>query len=147
MLKIGLVSPFLPEKDGIAIYSDNLLKGMEKNKKHIITIGRKGSKSDYITDFKSFSLKKDLKKIIKKEKLSLIHIQYVPTLFGKYNLNYNLIKSLDLPIPIIVTLHEVHYSNKGLRNKTLTAIETKRISKKEIQNKQDNCNLSWIKIK
>jgi glycosyltransferase involved in cell wall biosynthesis len=129
MLKIGLLSPFPPEKDGIAIYSDNILRGLNKNRKNIVTIGRKGSKSKHIINFKSFSLKKDLEKIIKKEKLSLIHIQYVPTLFGKYNLNYNLINALSLPIPIIITLHEVHYSNKGIKNKILGHIEKKIIEK------------------
>jgi len=129
MLKIGLVSPFLPENDGIAIYSDDLLKGLDKNKKHIVTIGRKNSKADYIIDFKSFSLKNNLERIIQKEKLNVIHIQYVATLFGRYSLNYNLIKALGLSIPTIVTLHEVHYSSKGLRNKLLSYIEKKIIKK------------------
>jgi len=129
MLKIGLVSPFLPEKDGIAIYSDNILNGLNSKKKNIVTIGRKGSQADYLINFKSFSLKKNLEKIIKREKLNLIHIQYVPTLFGKYNLNYNLIRALDVSIPVIVTLHEVHYSNKGMRNKILGLIERAIIKK------------------
>jgi glycosyltransferase involved in cell wall biosynthesis len=129
MLKIGLVSPTLPERDGIAIYSDNLLRGLGKKRKDIITIGRKRSKADYIIDFKSFFLKKELEKIIKKEKLSLLHIQYVATLFGKYNLNLNLISALTLPIPVIITLHEVQYSTKGLKNKILAYIENEIIKK------------------
>ncbi len=129
MLKIGLLSPFLPEKDGIAIYSDNLLKGLGEDRKHIVAIGRRGSEADYIINFKSFSLKKNLERIIKKENLDLIHIQYVPTLFGKYNLNYNLINALNLSIPTIVTLHEVHYSSKGIRNKILACIEKNIIKK------------------
>jgi len=128
-MKIGLLSPFLPEKDGIAIYSDNILMGLGKDKKHIITIGRKGSKADYIVNFRPFSLKKELKKIIKKEQLDAIHIQYVPTLFGKYTLNYNLINALNLKIKTIVTLHEVHYQTKGLRNKILAHIEKQIIKK------------------
>ncbi len=129
MLKIGILSPFPPEKDGIAIYSDNILRGLKENKKHIVTIGRKASNSDYRINFKSFRLKRDLKKIIKKEKLDLLNIQYVPTLFGKYTLNYNLIRALDQNIPVIVTLHEVHYSTKGLRNKILALIEKNIIKK------------------
>ncbi len=128
-LKIGLLSPFLPEKDGIAIYSDNLLRGLSKNRKNIVAIGRKGSKADYTINFKSFSLKKELEKIIKKEKLDMIHIQYVATFFSKYFLNYNLIRALNLSIPTIVTLHEVHYSTKGLRNKILELIEKEIIKK------------------
>jgi glycosyltransferase involved in cell wall biosynthesis len=129
MLKIGLISPYIPEKDGIAIYSDNLLNGLSKKRRQLITIGMKGNKTDYTVDFKSFSLKKELEKIIKKEKLSLIHIQYVATLFGKYNLNLNLINALTLPIPVIVTLHEVQYSTKGLKNKILSCIENEIIKK------------------
>jgi len=132
MLKVGLLSPFLPERDGIAIYSDNILRGLGKNKKNIIKIGRKGSNADYIVNFKSFSLKKGLENIIKKEKLSLLHIQYVPTLFGKYNLNYNLVRALKLSIPIIVTLHEVHYSTKSPRNKILANIEKQIVKKADI---------------
>ena len=103
-MKIGLLSPFLPEKDGIAIYSNNILKGLGKNKKYIITIGRKGSNADYIVNFKSFSLKNKLKEIIKKEGLDAIHIQYVASFFSKYFFNYNLIMALCLPTPTIVTL-------------------------------------------
>jgi len=67
MLKIGLLSPFPPEKDGIAIYSDNIIRGL-KDKKQIIKIGRKGSKADYIVDFKSFSLKKKFRRNHQKRK-------------------------------------------------------------------------------
>ena len=131
-MRVGLLSPFLPEKDGIAIYSDNILAGLDKNKRFIVTIGRKGDKTNHIVKFRSFFLKEELEKIIKKEKLDLIHIQYVPTLFGKYNLNCNLIRALNLSVPTIVTLHEVHYSNKGLRNKIIRHIEKKIIKEANI---------------
>jgi glycosyltransferase involved in cell wall biosynthesis len=123
MLKIGLLSPFLPEKDGLAIYADNLLRNLGKRKKQVTTIGRKGSKADYIVNFRSLTLKKDLERIIKKEKLDLIHVQYVAAFFSKWLLNYNLISALELPVPTIVTLHEVQYSANGLRNSLLARIE------------------------
>ncbi len=132
MLKIGLLSPFLPEKDGIAIYSNNILRGLGKGNKHIIKIGRKGSDADYIVNFCSFSLKKKLEKIIKKENLSLIHVQHVATLFSKYFLNQNLIKVLDLSVPVVVTLHEVYYSDKGTRNKILAYIEKQIVKKADM---------------
>ncbi len=132
MLKVGLLSPFPPEKDGIAIYSDNIMRGLGKKSKYILKIGRKGSNADFTLSFKSFSLKNALKRIIKKEKLSLLHIQYVPTLFGKYNLNYNLIGALNLSIPSIVTLHEAHYSTNGLRDKILSHIEKQIVKKADI---------------
>ncbi len=120
--KIGLLSPFLPEKDGIAIYSDNLLNGLGKNKNEVVTIGRRGSKADYSLDFKSFQLKNSLKKIIKKEKLDALHIQYVATFFSKL-INLNLIQALDQNIPVIITLHEVHYSIRNFKDKVLEIIE------------------------
>lgn len=69
MLKSRIIKPFPPEKDGIAIYSDNLLSGFGKNRKHIVTIGRKGSRANYIIDFKSFSLKKRVRKNNNKRKI------------------------------------------------------------------------------
>ncbi len=120
--KIGLISPFLPEKDGIAIYSDNILAELGKNKKEIITIGRKGSEANYLLDFKSFQLKNNLKKIIKKERLDALHIQYVATFFSKL-INLNLIQALDQNIPVIITLHEVHYSIRNFKDKVLEIIE------------------------
>jgi glycosyltransferase involved in cell wall biosynthesis len=125
MPNIGLLSPFPPEKDGIAIYSDNLIRGFGKKSRQIVKIGRSKSKAPYHMDFASLSLKAKLKKIIRKEKLGGLHIQYVPTLFGKYSLNYSLLRAIKLPIPVIVTLHEVHYSDKGLRNWILSHIQKK----------------------
>lgn len=128
MLKIGLVSPFLPEKDGIAIYSNNLINSLGKNRKEVITIGRKESKAEHIIDFKSFSFKKDLEKIIKEERLNLIHIQYVASFFSKIG-NLNLIKALNLDIPFVVTLHEVNYSIGSTKDKVLELIERSIIKK------------------
>jgi len=121
-MKIGLLSTFPPTKGGIAIYSDNLANSI---KNEVIRIGNLQSKADYKLNFKSLSLKKELEKIISKEKIDLLHIQYIATFFGKYNLNYSLLNTLKLKIPIITTLHEVQYSNKGLKNKILKAIEKK----------------------
>ena len=117
MLKIGLVSPFLPEKDGIAIYSDNLIKGT----KNIVKIGRTVG-ADYLIDFKSSKLKEQLEKIIMKEKLSVIHIQYVASFFNKF-FNLNLIRALNLSVPVIVTLHEVHYRKRNFKDHVLGIIE------------------------
>ncbi|MBU0628878.1 MAG: glycosyltransferase family 4 protein [Nanoarchaeota archaeon] len=130
-MKIGLLSPFLPEKDGIAIYSNNILIGLGGKRKDIVTIGRKGSKADYIIDFRSFSLKKDLENIIKKENLDAIHIQYVAPFFSKI-LNLNLLSALSLPIPVIVTLHEVHYLIRNLKDSILESIERQIIKKSNL---------------
>ncbi|MBD3164438.1 glycosyltransferase [Candidatus Woesearchaeota archaeon] len=129
MKKIGLVSPFPPKKDGIAIYSDNLYQSLKKNEYEIVTIGNRGSNADYNVDFKSFNLQKDIYNIIKKEKIDIIHIQYVAALFGRRFMNINLISALNLSVPVIVTLHEVQYCTKGFKNKILSYIEKKIINK------------------
>lgn len=132
MIKIGLLSPFPPKKDGIAIHSNNLITHINPDNIKIIKIGDKNSKADYKLDFHSFNLKNNLKRIIKKERLNLLHIQYVPTLFGKYNLNLNLIKALKQDISVVTTLHEVYYHNKGLRNFILSWIAKQLIKKSKI---------------
>jgi glycosyltransferase involved in cell wall biosynthesis len=112
-MKIALLSTFPPKKCGIGVYSDNLLNGLKKVDKNlkIITIGTKDSDADYKLNFKSVLLKYKLKDIIKKEKIELIHIQHNYPHFCKF-FNLNLIRSLKLPIPTIVTLHEVQYPQK-----------------------------------
>ncbi len=118
-----MVSRFLPEKDGIAIYTENLVKSIKSN---IIKIGTTKSKKAYKLKFDSLNFYKELNKIIKKEKLDIIHFQYIAPWYGRYSLNYPLIKTLKkIKIPKIVTLHEVQYSNKGLKNKILERIEKK----------------------
>jgi len=125
VIKVGLLSPFLPKKDGIAIYTNNLITHMDLEGIELVKIGDKDSDSKYKIDFTSFKLKQEIKSIIEEEKLDLIHIQYVPTLFGKFNLNLNLINALKQKIPVIVTLHEAHYSNDNLREFVLSLIEKK----------------------
>lgn len=110
-MKIGLLSPYPPLNDSVGkVYSYNLIKNCPVE---YVKIGCKGSKADYVLDFKSFGLKKELKKIIKKEKIDLLHIQYIAPLYGRYTLNLNLLPVYKLKIPIITTLHEVQVSKKS----------------------------------
>tara|TARA_Y100000310_G_scaffold344891_2_gene460279 strand:- start:876 stop:1898 length:1023 start_codon:yes stop_codon:yes gene_type:complete len=127
MVKIGLVSPFLPEQDGIALYSNNLYVGA--GKKNIVRIGRVKGDCDYVVDFTSFSLKSKLEHVIVKEKLEVVHFQYVASLFGKRNLNLAFIQALSLSVPTVVTLHEVQYGKGGMRNRLLSMLEKKIISR------------------
>lgn len=123
-MKIGMVSRFLPEKDGIAIYTENLVKNLKNT--NIIKIGTLKSNAKYRLKFNSAYFCKKLKEIIKKERVELIHFQYIAPWYGKYSLNYPLVKALrTIKMPKIVTLHEVQYSNKGLKNKILERIEKK----------------------
>lgn len=123
-MKIGLVSKF-GEKDGIAIYSDSLVSALRKKGAKVITIGAKSSEADYRTDLKSFSLRRNLERIIRKEKLQLLHIQYIAerSYYGLHTLNINLISALKQKVPVAVTLHEVHYKAAGLHERIVKKLE------------------------
>jgi hypothetical protein len=85
-MRIGMVSKFPEEKDGIAIYSENLCNAIGD----VVRIGDLGSTSaDYRINFKSLLLGTKLAEIIRKEKLDILHIQYIAAgeYFGKYTLN------------------------------------------------------------
>jgi len=123
-MKIGMVSKF-GEKDGIAIYSDSLVSALRKKGTEVVTIGSKSSEADYMTDLKSFSLRRNLEKIIRKEKLQLLHFQYIAerSYYGLHTLNINLISALKQKVPVAVTLHEVHYKAAGLHERIVKKLE------------------------
>ncbi len=128
-MKIGLLTPYLSDQCGIAIYSHNLIQhNLDKKVKMVVIGNEKSDRADYQLNFKSFSLKKKLKEIIKKEKIDLIHVQHNFGYFSKF-FNYNLLQIFSLKIPMVVTLHEVEYSNKGIKNKILNFIENKIVKK------------------
>lgn len=133
-MKIGIVSKFMPEKDGIAIYSENLCRELQKLCS-VVKIGDEKSESaDYKVNFTSFRLKQQLQRIIDKEKIELLHIQYIGAYFGRKTLNLNLLQALSQKIPVICTMHEVHYNYEGynfMRKKVLAFLE------KEIVKKSD----------
>ncbi len=125
-MKIGLVSRFPPEKCGIAIYSQNLASKLNNLKCKVIRIGTKNSDADYKIDLKSFTLKEKLKEIAEKEKLDLIHFQYIAAsqfYGGKKNLNLNFIRALKQDVPVVVTLHEVQQSKNSLRELVLSLLQ------------------------
>lgn len=114
-MKIGYVSKFLPEKDGGAIYAERLC---QKIPCQVIRIGDLWSDADYKVDLRSLNLGKKLAEIAEKEKLDLIHVQYVPAgqYFGKYTVNMSLVLAMKQKIPVVITFAEVHTNEgKGLR--------------------------------
>ncbi len=131
-MKIGMVSKFMPEKDGIAIYSENLCRELEKACE-VVRIGDIDSKSAaYRLNFRSFWLQQQLQKIIEKEKLDILHIQYIAAYFGRHTLNLNLLQALSQKIPVICTMHEVHYDYEGynfLRKTALAFLENEIVRK------------------
>ena len=136
-MKIGMVSKFMPEKDGIAIYSENLCRELQKLCT-VVKIGDEKSESaDYKTSFTSFRLKQQLQKIIDKEKIELLHIQYIGAYFGRKTLNLNLLQALSQKVPVICTMHEVHYNYEGynfMRKKVLAFLEKEVVKKLLSQN-------------
>ena len=131
-MKIGMLSKFMPEKDGIAIYSEELSSELGKLC-NVIRIGDVNSKSaDYRLNFRSFQLKSHLQKIIEKENLDVLHIQYIAAYFGKHTLNLNLLEALSQKIPVVCTMHEVHYGYEEygfFRKKVLAFLEKEIVAK------------------
>ncbi|MFH1182153.1 MAG: glycosyltransferase [Candidatus Woesearchaeota archaeon] len=114
-MKIGYVSKFLPEKDGGAIYAERLC---EKIPCKVVRIGDLWSDADYKVNLRALNLGKKLAEIAEKEKLDLLHVQYVPAgqYFGKYTLNMSLVLAMKQKIPVVITFAEVHTDEgKGLR--------------------------------
>ena len=65
-MKVGFVSKFPEQEDGIAIYSASLCDKLEEAGVEIIKIGDlKSTSAKYKIDFKSFFLKGELAKIAK----------------------------------------------------------------------------------
>lgn len=133
MMKIGIVSKFPPEQDGIGLYSDYLCANLEIKGCKIVRIGDLLSGgADYQINFKSFHLRSLLSRIIEKENLDLLHIQYIAPYFGRFTLNLNLLDALKQKVPVVVTLHEVHASNKGLRQKVLLFLQERIVQKASV---------------
>lgn len=125
-MKVGIVSRFLPEKDGIAIYSNNLVKNLRNLKVNVVRIGTLGSETEYKLNFASCNFYESVKKVIDNEGVDLIHFQYISPWYGRITLNYPLIRAIKkIKIPKIVTLHEVQYLDYDLKNKILALIEKK----------------------
>ncbi len=123
-MKIGMLSRFR-ENDGLAIYTDYLVEQLAKKGIRVVTIGGEKSKSDYKINLQSFSLKKELEKIIEKEKIQLLHVQHIAerNYYGMHTLNINLLMALKQKVPVVVSLHELHYQAKGLREIIVRKIE------------------------
>lgn len=120
-LKIGLLCPYPPEELHQGYYALNIIKNTNAD---FVKIGTLKSNAKYNLNFKSFFLKEKLREIIKKEKIDLLHIQYIPPFFGNRYLNLNLLRVYSLKIPIVTTLHEVYsQSKKDIRNRFLRFLE------------------------
>ena len=126
-MKIGMVSKYPPEEDGIGIYTASLCEELENAGIGVVKIGdRESSTADYTADFKSFSLKSQLQHVVEKENLDVLHIQYIATYFSKFTLNINLLlalRALSKKIPVAVTFHEVHTTTATIKEKVLNFLQ------------------------
>ncbi|MBI4439270.1 glycosyltransferase [Candidatus Woesearchaeota archaeon] len=123
-MKIGMVGRF-GEQEGISIYSDSLAEGLEQNKIQVVRIGGIKSKADYRTELKAWKLRESLRGIAQKESLDIIHMQYISerSYYGMRSLNLNFIRALKQPVPVAVTMHEIHYSASGIRQLIVKKLE------------------------
>ncbi len=129
-MKIGMVSKFPEQEDGIAIYSASLCEELENIGIGVVKIGDiESNTADYKIDFNSLFLRGQLRKIIETERLDLLHIQYIAPHFGKKFLNINLLLAMSQKVPVVVTLHEVHTETSTIKEKVLAWLEA-RITKK-----------------
>jgi glycosyltransferase involved in cell wall biosynthesis len=133
-MRMMMITTYPPQECGVGIYAANLVAAIKKHGHKIIIVANKPCNADYIIDFKSNSLFEDISKIILKEKIDVINIQYQAVLFSNL-MNKNLIELLKkVRIPTIVTLHEVQYKIRSpniLRSVKLKALEL--MEKKVIQ--------------
>jgi glycosyltransferase involved in cell wall biosynthesis len=124
-MKVGVVSKFPEQEDGIAIYSASLCSKLEEAGVEVVKIGDMQSSSvKHKIDFNSFFLKRKIARIANEEKLDVLHFQYAASHFSRFSLNLNLILALGQKIPVIVTLHEVHSDSTSFREKVLEFLQS-----------------------
>lgn len=137
-IKVGMLSKFPPEKSGTAITTQHLVDSLNKKCK-VTRIGFGDSSCEYKVDL-SDNLITDVKKIIEKEDLDILHLQYTPS--GRYLgqegksssvsyiktvlTNLKLAKMLSsLDIPTVSTIHDMHPSAKDLKQAVTKWLEKK----------------------
>lgn len=141
MVKVGLFGRFPPEEGGIVLFLKNLTENLD-GKCDIVKIGLGRSDSDYKVSM-SNGLIKDVKRIVKKEGIDVLHIQYIASgkhldqksrfkLFGYVKTmmaNLRLIKLMDIDVPKIVTLNELQTSPRNLKDRIVRWFERMMIKK------------------
>lgn len=133
IIRLGLISPYPPDEDGLAIYTNKLVNNMIKcsNNQHnlrIFVFSNRVIKNRQIRDLKSESNQKvliypiwspnsivsifKLIKVIIKKRVNIVHLQYGPYskfgfLLGEPLLILTFILKSVIKIPTIVTLHSI----------------------------------------
>ncbi len=137
-IKVGMISKFPPEKSGTAKHTMLLTDALNKMCK-VVRIGFGNSDCEYKIKFSSNFIQ-DIKDIVEKEKLDVIHLQYTPS--GRYLGQENKITSIgylksimvnlklaklmsSLSIPTVSTIHDMHPSAKDLKQAITKWLEKK----------------------
>ncbi len=137
-IKVGMISKFPPEKSGTGINTQYLVDALNK-KCDVVRIGFGISDCEYRINLSS-NLIEDVKGIIEKEDLDVLHLQYTPS--GRYlsqenelttispiktvMTNLRLAKMLSsVDIPTVSTMHDMHPSAKDLKQAVTRWLERK----------------------
>ncbi len=140
-----MIGRFPPENIPFASYLKNLVDNLEEECE-VVTIGLRESDCDYVLNVnKNFT--KELENIVQKEKLDILHIQYIASsdYFAQNSRfsvkNYvNTIRATlklskvmkKLKIPKVTTLHELNIYSENMKQSMVRWLEQKIISKSDI---------------
>lgn len=110
-MKIAVLSSFPPRKCGIAYLTQNLFTEMRKAGHQLITFGVDESPCDYQINTRSLFGLLEIVKIIEREKIEHISLQFIISFYRKKYLGVNFLLLLWAlrHKRVIVTLHELHY--------------------------------------
>src|SRR3989338_967364 len=117
-MKICIVSPYPPVKDGIGIFSEKIVRLLRKQNNEVLVLSTPFGevKQDSVFRWVSFSVSNILKSIrlIRKEKADIIHVQYAIATYGIYSfplLCFLLYLRFSGFKNIVATYHEVKRDN------------------------------------
>ena len=105
-MRIAILSTFPDKKCGVGYYTYQLVQELRKSEEieKLIVIGDlESTKADYMVDFKSVTLYKNVKKIIADEAIDLLQVHHEYYRYSKTNLNF-LMLYYTLNVPVITRL-------------------------------------------
>lgn len=103
-MKILQITPYPPQENGIAVYSEKLVEGLEEVENIEVVVVGPSKGTDHFLDLKEiFSFRKNLKEIIEKENPDVVHYQHTFEVFG-------ILGGIQIPyfdgVENVLTLHE-----------------------------------------
>ncbi len=110
-MKIAVLSSFPPKKCGIAYLTRNLFDELRSLGHELITFGIDDSDCDFPIRSNSFTGLRDVARIIKRENIDYVSVQFIIGFYGKRFLGLNFLLFLWSlrKKRVIVTIHELHH--------------------------------------